>query len=36
MLYYNVKVGDEIPRELFEAVAAALAYVYDVKNIKAV
>lgn len=34
MLYYNVNVGDEIPVELFEAVAAALAYVYDIKNIK--
>lgn len=36
MLYYNVEVGDEIPRELFEAVATALAYVYEIKGKKAV
>lgn len=32
MLYYNVEIGDEIPPELYQAVAEVLAYVYSLKN----
>ena len=32
MLYYNVEVGEEIPPELYQAVAEILAYVYKLKN----
>ena len=32
MLYYNVEIGDQIPPELYQMVAAVLAYVYSVKN----
>jgi flagellar biosynthetic protein FlhB len=31
-LYASVEVGNEIPRELFKAVAEILAYVYKLKN----
>lgn len=32
MLYYNVEVGEEIPPELYQAVAEILAYVYKLKH----
>lgn len=32
MLYANVEVGEEIPAELYQAVAEVLAYVYSLKN----
>lgn len=32
MLYANVEVGNEIPPELYQAVAEVLAYVYKLKN----
>lgn len=32
MLYYNVDIGNEIPGELYQAVAEVLAYVYRIKN----
>ena len=32
MLYANVEVGDEIPPELYQAVAEVLAYVYRLQN----
>ena len=32
MLYYNVDVEQEIPPELYQAVAEILAYVYGLKN----
>lgn len=32
MLYYNVEVEQEIPSELYQAVAEILAYVYGLKN----
>lgn len=32
MLYTNVEVGNEIPPELYQAVAEVLAYVYKLKN----
>ena len=32
MLYANVEVGNEIPPELYRAVAEVLAYVYKLKN----
>lgn len=32
MLYYNVDIGNEIPPELYQAVAEVLAYVYSLKN----
>lgn len=32
MLYYNVELGDEIPPELYQAVAEVLAYVYQLHN----
>ncbi len=32
MLYSNVEVGNEIPPELYQAVAEVLAYVYKLKN----
>ena len=32
MLYNNVKIGDQIPPELYVAVAEVLAYVYNLKN----
>ena len=31
-LYANVDVGQEIPEELYQAVAEVLAYVYNLKN----
>jgi len=31
-LYYNVEIGQEIPGDLFQAVAEVLAYVYKLKN----
>lgn len=34
MLYYNVDVGNEIPQELYQAVAEILAYVYGLKGKK--
>jgi flagellar biosynthetic protein FlhB len=32
MLYHNVEIGDEIPPELYQAVAEVLAYVYRLKH----
>lgn len=32
MLYYNVDIGNEIPPELYQAVAEVLAYVYSLKG----
>ncbi|WP_099468862.1 flagellar biosynthesis protein FlhB [Konateibacter massiliensis] len=32
MLYYNVDVGEQIPPELYQAVAEVLAYVYSLKH----
>lgn len=32
MLYYNVDIGQEIPPELYQAVAEVLAFVYNLKN----
>ena len=32
MLYHNVEVGEQIPPELYEAVAQVLAYVYHVQG----
>lgn len=32
MLYANVEIGEEIPAELYQAVAEVLAYVYSLKN----
>ncbi len=32
MLYMNVEIGEQIPPELYQAVADVLAYVYKVKN----
>lgn len=32
LLYHNVEVGDEIPNELYQAVAEILAFVYTLKN----
>lgn len=32
MLYYNVDLDSEIPRELYQMVAEVLAYVYQLKN----
>lgn len=32
MLYANVEVGDEIPPELYQAVAEVLAYVYRLQS----
>lgn len=31
-LYYTVEIGDEIPPELYQAVAEVLAFVYQLKN----
>ncbi len=31
-LYANVEIGEEIPEELYQAVAEVLAYVYNIKN----
>ena len=31
-LYANVEVGQEIPEELYQAVAEVLAYVYGLRN----
>lgn len=31
-LYYNVDIGQEIPEELYQAVAEVLAFVYNLKN----
>lgn len=31
-LYYTVEIGDEIPPELYQAVAEVLAFVYSIKN----
>lgn len=31
-LYYNVEIGQEIPGDMFQAVAEVLAYVYKLKN----
>ncbi len=36
MLYYNVELGAEIPPELYQMTAEVLAYVYGLKNKKAV
>ena len=35
MLYYNVELGEEIPPELYQAVAEVLAFVYNLKNKRA-
>jgi flagellar biosynthetic protein FlhB len=32
MLYANVEIGEEIPPELYQAVAEVLAMVYNMKN----
>ena len=32
MLYHNVEIDQEIPPELYQAVAEVLAYVYRLKN----
>jgi flagellar biosynthetic protein FlhB len=32
MLYHNVEIGEEIPPELYQAVAEVLATVYRMKN----
>ncbi len=32
MIYYNVEIGQEIPPELYQAVAEVLAFVYNLKN----
>lgn len=32
LLYHNVDIGEEIPRELYQAVAEVLAMVYKIKN----
>lgn len=32
MLYANVEIGEEIPQELYQAVAEVLAFVYNLKN----
>ncbi|MCR5178200.1 MAG: EscU/YscU/HrcU family type III secretion system export apparatus switch protein, partial [Lachnospiraceae bacterium] len=32
MLYHNVEVGEQIPPELYEAVAQVLAYVYHIQG----
>lgn len=32
MLYYNVEIGQEIPPELYQAVAEVLAFVYNLRN----
>ena len=34
-LYANVEIGQEIPEELYQAVAEVLAFVYNIKNKKA-
>ena len=34
MLYHNVELGEEIPPELYQAVAEVLAYVYGLKGNK--
>lgn len=31
-LYHSVEIGDEIPEELYQAVAQVLAFVYSIKN----
>ncbi len=31
-LYYNIEIGQEIPGDMFQAVAEVLAYVYKLKN----
>lgn len=33
MLYYNVDIGQEIPPELYQAVAEVLAFVYNLKQV---
>ena len=35
MLYYNVELNDQIPPELYQAVAEVLAFVYNLKNKRA-
>ena len=35
MLYYNVELDEEIPPELYQAVAEVLAFVYNLKNKRA-
>lgn len=35
MLYYNVELNEEIPPELYQAVAEVLAFVYNLKNKRA-
>lgn len=35
MLYYNVELNEEIPPELYQAVAEVLAFVYNIKNKRA-
>lgn len=35
MIYHNVKIGDMIPQELYQAVAEVLAFVYNLKNNRA-
>lgn len=32
MLYYNVDIGQEIPPELYQAVAEVLAFVYNLRQ----
>lgn len=32
LLYHNVEIGEEVPPELYQAVAEVLAYVYSLKN----
>jgi flagellar biosynthetic protein FlhB len=34
MLYTNVEVGEQIPAELYPAVAEVLAYVYHIREQK--
>ena len=35
MFYYNVELNEEIPPELYQAVAEVLAFVYNLKNKRA-
>ena len=31
-IYYNVDINDEVPLDLYEAVAKIIAYVYSIKK----
>ncbi|MDF2820709.1 MAG: hypothetical protein K0R15_1150 [Clostridiales bacterium] len=34
MIYYNVEIGEQVPQEMYQAVAEVLAFVYSLKNKK--